>query len=107
MMWHKAQAQPSEGVASQQHHLGQPAMCWRISKNHFIHVSRRGGAQGIQCPKVVQGGNLAAQSSCMVGRPNKWAHTPNLPPQHRLTPPLNTMVLPLAESVKRVRFSPL
>jgi hypothetical protein len=34
-------------------------------------------------------------------------HVPNLRPQHRLTPPINTMVLPWAESVKRVRFSPL
>jgi hypothetical protein len=34
-------------------------------------------------------------------------HMPNLRPQHRLTPTINTMVLPLAESVKRVRFSPL
>jgi hypothetical protein len=34
-------------------------------------------------------------------------HAPNLWPQHRLTPPINTMVLPPAERVKRVRFSPL
>jgi hypothetical protein len=34
-------------------------------------------------------------------------HASNLWPQHRLTPPINTMVLPLAESVKRVRCSPL
>jgi hypothetical protein len=34
-------------------------------------------------------------------------HAPNLRPQHRLTLPINTMVLPPAESVKRVRFSPL
>jgi hypothetical protein len=33
-------------------------------------------------------------------------HTPNLWPEHRLTPPINTMVLPSAESVKKVRFSP-
>jgi hypothetical protein len=65
-MWHKAQAQPSQDVASRPHHFGQPAMCWLISKNHFGYMSRRGGSQGIQCPKVVQGGNLA-------GRPDKWA----------------------------------
>jgi hypothetical protein len=33
-------------------------------------------------------------------------HVPNLWPEHCLTPPINTMVLPLAESVKKVRFSP-
>jgi hypothetical protein len=31
---------------------------------------------------------------------------PNLWPEHRLTPPKNTMVLPPAEGVKKVRFSP-
>jgi hypothetical protein len=31
-MWHKARAQPSQGVASRPHHLGQPTMCWRIFK---------------------------------------------------------------------------
>jgi hypothetical protein len=35
-------------------------------------------------------------------------HSVNLQLQHRLTPLINTMVLPLvAESVKRVMFSPL
>jgi hypothetical protein len=34
-------------------------------------------------------------------------HAPNLQPQHHLTPPINTMVLPPVESVKRVRFSRL
>jgi hypothetical protein len=33
-------------------------------------------------------------------------HATNLYPEHRLTP-INTTVLPLTESVKRVRFSPL
>jgi hypothetical protein len=51
---------------------GQPAMCWHISKNGFVYVSSRGSAQGIQCPKVVQGGNLATQPSCMATWPNKW-----------------------------------
>jgi hypothetical protein len=36
-------------------------------------MSNRGGAQGIQCPKVVQGGNLAARPSCVAGRSDKWA----------------------------------
>jgi hypothetical protein len=34
-------------------------------------------------------------------------HAPNLWLEHCLTPPINTTVLPLVESVKRVRFSPL
>jgi hypothetical protein len=72
-MWHKARAQPSQGVAGPPHHLGLPAMCWRISKYCLVYMSSRGGAQGIQCPKVVQGGNLATWPSCMAGRPEKWA----------------------------------
>jgi hypothetical protein len=65
MTWHKAQAQLSQGVAGRPHHLGQSTMYWRISKNCFVYVSSRDGAQGIQCPNAVQGGNLAA-------RPDKW-----------------------------------
>jgi hypothetical protein len=72
-MWHKAWAQPSQGVADRPHHLGRPVMCWRIFKNCFLYVSSRGGAQGIQCPKAVQEGNLAVRPSCMAGRPDKWA----------------------------------
>jgi hypothetical protein len=34
-------------------------------------------------------------------------HVPNLRPEHCLTPKINTTMLVLAESVKRVRFSPL
>jgi hypothetical protein len=33
-------------------------------------------------------------------------HAPNLRPEHRLTPPKNTTVLPLGKGVKKVRFSP-
>jgi hypothetical protein len=62
-------AQLSQGVAGLPHHLDRPAMGWRISKNYFVYVSSRGGAHGIQCPKAVQGGNLAARPSCMAGRP--------------------------------------
>jgi hypothetical protein len=78
-MWHKAQAKPSQGLASRPHHLGQTAMCWRISKNCFVYMFSRSSGQVVQCPKAVQGGNLAAQPSCMAGRPNKWApHTQSL-----------------------------
>jgi hypothetical protein len=52
---------------------GRPAMCWHISKNRFVYMSSRDGAQGIQCPNVVQGGNLAAGPSCMASQLDKWA----------------------------------
>jgi hypothetical protein len=72
-MCHKVRAQPSHGVAGRPHHLGRPAMCWHISKNHFVYVSSRGGAQGIQCPKAVKGGNLAARPSGIADWPDKSA----------------------------------
>jgi hypothetical protein len=72
-MWHKARAQPSQIVADRPHHFGRLTMCWRIYKKHFVYVSNRGGAQRIQCPKGVQGGNLATRPTCMAGRPNKWS----------------------------------
>jgi hypothetical protein len=37
--------------------------------------------------------------------PTSGPHTPNLQPEHRLTP-INTTVVLLAKSVKKVRFSP-
>jgi hypothetical protein len=66
-------------------------MCWRISKNYFDYVSIRGGAQGIKCPKVVQGGNLVTRPSCMADRLDKWA-----PRSQSLATalPINTIVLP-------------
>jgi hypothetical protein len=64
-MWHKARSQPGQGVTGRPHHLGQLSMSWCISKNRFAYVSKRGSAQGIQCPKL-QVGNL-------VARPDKWA----------------------------------
>jgi hypothetical protein len=101
-MWYKARAQSSQGVAGRPHHLGWLAMCWRISKNYFVYVSSRGGAQGIQCPKAVQGGNLVARPASLTSGP----HAPNLRPEHRLTPPIYTTVLPLIEGVKKVRITP-
>jgi hypothetical protein len=106
MTWHKAWAQLSQGVAGRPHHLSRLAMCWRIFKNHFVYVSSRGGAQGIQCPKTVQRGNLSAQPSCMAGRPDKWAsHTQS----SARVPPYSSYKYhhaPLAESVKRVVTPP-
>jgi hypothetical protein len=104
-MWHKGRAQLSHGVAGRPHHLGQLAMCWCISKNHFVYVSSRGGAQGIQWPKAVQGGNLPPGQVACSADLTSGPPMPNLWPEHRLTP-INTMVLPPAESVKKVRFSP-
>jgi hypothetical protein len=106
-MSHKARAQPSQRVAGRPHHLGRPTMCWCISKNSFVYVSIRGSAQGIQCPKVVQGGNMATLPTCMAGRPDKWA-----PHAQSLTTALPYSSYefhgaPPVESVKRVRFSPL
>jgi hypothetical protein len=105
-MWHKARAQLSQGVAGRLHHLGRPAMCCPISKNHFVYVSNRGGAEGIQCSKAVQGGNLAARPTFMVDRCDKWAsHTQSLA---RVLPYSSYKYhsAPLVESVKKVRFSP-
>jgi hypothetical protein len=34
-------------------------------------------------------------------------HMPKLRPEHRLNPPINTPMLPLAKSVQGVRFIPL
>jgi hypothetical protein len=93
-MWHKARAQSSQGVAGRPHHLGRSAMCWHISKSRFVYVSSRGGAQCIQCLKAVQGGNLAANQIATPADPTSGPHAPNLQSEHRLTPPINTTVLP-------------
>jgi hypothetical protein len=63
----------AQSVGSTEPRSGRPATCWRISKNCFAYLSIRGGAQGIQYPKAVQGGNLATRPNYMAGRPNKWA----------------------------------
>jgi hypothetical protein len=99
-MWHKARAQPSQGVTDRTHHLDWPAMCWRISKNRFVYVSSRGGAQGIQCPKVVQGGNLAA-------RPDKWASCTHYSATTLSYSSYKYHGAPPTKSVKGMRFSPL
>jgi hypothetical protein len=54
MMWHKAWAQPSQSGADWPHLLGRPARCWRLCKLRFANVSRKVGAWGIQCPKLVR-----------------------------------------------------
>jgi hypothetical protein len=46
-------------------------------------------------------GQVAWPTGLTSGSPS-----PNLRSEHHLTPPINTMVLPLTKSVKKVRFSP-
>jgi hypothetical protein len=71
-----------------------PAMCWCISKNHFIYVSSTGGAQGIQCQRQCKEETWppgqVAWSTDLTSAP----HMPNLQPEYRLTLPINTTVLP-------------
>jgi hypothetical protein len=69
----KARAQLSQGVAVRPHYLARPAISWRISKNCFVNVSSRGRAQGDQCLKAVQGGNMAARLGYIAGQPDKLA----------------------------------
>jgi hypothetical protein len=49
---------------------------------------------------------LPGQVAWPVGLTSE-THAPNLWLEHCLAPPINTTVLPLAESGKKVRFSPL
>jgi hypothetical protein len=102
-MWHKAWAQSSQAVAGRPHHLGRPAMCWCISKNHFVYMFSRGGAQGIQCPMAVQGETWPPGQVAWPAGLTCAPHMPNLQPQHRLTPPINTMVLPSCHTPFRER----
>jgi hypothetical protein len=63
-MWHKAQDQPSQSGVGRTHLLGRSARCWRHFNFHFANVSRRVGARGIRCPKLVEaelGGRPANQ----------------------------------------------
>jgi hypothetical protein len=57
--------------------------------------------------KVVERLNVATWPSIIVGWPNKWASHAQSSARSPPTPPINTPVLPLVESVKKVRFSPL
>jgi hypothetical protein len=53
--------------------------------------------------KVVLPQSLVAQPSQVASRPPE----PKLRPRNQLNPPINTLLLLLTESVKKVRFSPL
>jgi hypothetical protein len=91
-MWHIARAQLREGVA------GRP--CVGAFPKTTLST----------CPAEAVLKVSNAQRQC---KEETWSavlttkrHTPNLWLEHPLTPPINTTVLSLAESVKKVRFSP-
>jgi hypothetical protein len=65
-MWHKAQAQLSQGVA------GQPCV-GRFPKPVFNTCQSKMIRRVSNMGKAVQGENLAAQQSCMASQPVKWA----------------------------------
>jgi hypothetical protein len=93
-MWHKAWAEPSQGVAGRP--AASPAMCPADAVLMVSNAQRRRKEETWPLSQV-------AWPTVLTSGP----HVPNIQPQHCLTTPINTMVLPLAESVKRVRFSPL
>jgi hypothetical protein len=95
----------AQSTGSTEPWCGRPAMCCRIYKKCFVYGSSKGGNQGIQCPKAVQGENLATWPSCMDGRPDKW---PSRAQSLARAPPYSYKYhrAPLAKSVKRVRFRP-
>jgi hypothetical protein len=104
-MWHKARAQPSQGVAGRHITLASRP-CIGVFPKTVLST----------CPKEVVLNVSNAQWRCKekTWPPDQVAwptgltsgpHMPNLHPEHRLTP-INTIVLPLVESVKKVRFSP-
>jgi hypothetical protein len=104
-MWHKARAQLSHGVAGCHITLASRPCIGAFPK---IVLST--------CPKEVVLNVSNAQWRCkketwpldQVAYPaglTSGPHVSNIRLEHRLTPPINTTVLPLAESVKKVRFS--
>jgi hypothetical protein len=97
-MWHKAQAQPSQGMAGWPHQLGRRPRVGTFQKPVFT-----------TCQSESVNGVSNVGTAC---KEETWPpgllcgpHAANLWPQHCLTPPINTTVLPPVESVKRVRFS--
>jgi hypothetical protein len=84
---------------------GWPARCWRLFKFCFGNVSRIIRARGIQCPNLVWPQNLAGRPPYLAGRPDKWGPWALLSAKALTQPPINTPILLLVESVKKVRFS--
>jgi hypothetical protein len=97
-MWHKARAQPSQGVT------GQPcvgAFPKTILSTCLVEVVLKVSKAQRWCKEETWlPGQVAWLAGLTSGPP-----APNLRPEHRLTPPIFTTVLPLAEGVKKVRFS--
>jgi hypothetical protein len=104
-MWHKARAQPSHGVAG----------C-HITLTSWPCIGAFPKTILSTCPKEVVLNVSNAQWWCKeeTWTPDQIAWSagltsvPHMPNLHRelLLTPINTTVLPLAESVKKVRFSP-
>jgi hypothetical protein len=97
-MWHKARAQPSQGVA------GRPCVgvfpktilstCLEEAALKVSNAQRRCKEETWPLSQVAWLAGLTSGS-----------HMPNLRSEHHLTPPINTTVLPSVESMKKVRFS--
>jgi hypothetical protein len=106
-MWHKAWAQSGQGVPDR--HITSLASWPWIGAFPKTILST--------CPKEVVLNVSNAQWWCkeetwlpgQVAWPTGLTsepHTPNVCPEYRLTPPINTTMLLVAESLKKVRFSP-
>jgi hypothetical protein len=65
-MWHKAQAQLSQGVADR-------AYVGMFPKTIFTTCQSKSVRGVSNVEKAVQGGNLAARPSCMASRLVNWA----------------------------------
>jgi hypothetical protein len=98
-MWHKAWAQPSQGVAGRPCVGAFPKTI--LSTCLAEAVLKVSNAQRRYKEEIWQPSQVPWPASLTSG-----PHVPNLWPEHRLTPPINTTVLPPTESVKKVRFSP-
>jgi hypothetical protein len=106
MTWHKARAQPSQGVAGRPITLADRPCVGAIPKTVLS-----------TCPtdavlKVSNGKRWCKEESWPPSQ-DAWPpgltsgpHVHNLRPEHRLTPAVNTIVLAPAEGVKKVSFSP-
>jgi hypothetical protein len=70
-MWHKAQAQPSQGVAAGHFTLSCRPCVGTFPKTVFTMCQSKLVIGVSNVRKVVQGGNMATQPSCMAGRPVK------------------------------------
>jgi hypothetical protein len=104
-MWHKARDQPSQGVADRHITLaGRPCVgvfpktvlstCPAEAMLKVSNAQRR-------CKEETWVPDQVAWPAGLTSGPP----APNLRLEQHLTPPINTTVLPSAESVKKVRFS--